>query len=159
MKTSVELQGPFSYLIIWVILALLFIAATVFFQVFLRKKLGDSIKKEKQIRIKKIAETTLEGLKRKYIGELTCIEMDLRNQNITVRQAYQKMSLCIRMFVFDVTGIKVQRYSLSEIRRVNIPQLTQLVREYYEPEFALESRMDVMSSLGRTRGVIESWRK
>lgn len=159
MKTSVELQGPFSYLIIWVILALLFIAATVFFQVFFRKKLGDRIKKEKQIRIKKIAETTLEGLKRKYIGELTCIEMDLRNQNITVRQAYQKMSLCIRMFVFDVTGIKVQRYSLSEIRRVNIPQLTQLVREYYEPEFALESRMDVMSSLGRTRGVIESWRK
>ena len=159
MKTSVELQGPFSYLIIWVILALLFIVATVFFQVFFRKKLGDRIKKEKQIRIKKIAETTLEGLKRKYIGELTCIEMDLRNQNITVRQAYQKMSLCIRMFVFDVTGIKVQRYSLSEIRRVNIPQLTQLVREYYEPEFALESRMDVMSSLGRTRGVIESWRK
>ena len=159
MKTSVELQGPFSYLIIWVILAVLFIGAVVFSQIFFRKKLGDRLKKEKQIRIKKIAESTLEGLKRKYIGELTCIEMDLRNQNITVRQAYQKMSLCIRLFVFDVTGIKVQKYSLSEIRRVNIPQLTQLVREYYEPEFALESRMDVMSSLGRTRGVIEAWRK
>ena len=159
MKTSVELQGPFSYMIIWVILAVLFIGAVVFSQIFFRKKLGDRLKREKQIRIKKIAESTLEGLKKKYIGELACIEMDLRNQNITVRQAYQKMSLCIRLFVFDVTGIKVQKYSLSEIRRVNIPQLTQLVREYYEPEFALESRMDVMSSLGRTRGVIESWRK
>lgn len=159
MKTSVELQGPFSYLILWVILALLFIAAVVFSQIFFRKKLGDRIKKEKQIRIKKIADSTLEGIKKKYIGELTCIEMDLRNQKITVRQAYQKMSLCIRLFVFDVTGIKVQKYSLSEIRRVNIPQLTQLVKEYYEPEFALESRMDVMSSMGRTRSVIESWRK
>jgi hypothetical protein len=159
MKTSVELQGPFSYLIVWVILALLFIAAVVFSQIFFRKKLGDRIKKEKQIRIKKIADSTLEGIKKKYIGELTCIEMDLRNQKITVRQAYQKMSLCIRLFVFDVTGIKVQKYSLSEIRRVNIPQLTQLVKEYYEPEFALESRMDVMSSMGRTRSVIESWRK
>ena len=146
-------------MIIWVILVLLFIGAVVFSQIFFRKKLGDRLKREKQIRIKKIAESTLEGLKKKYIGELACIEMDLRNQNITVRQAYQKMSLCIRLFVFDVTGIKVQKYSLSEIRRVNIPQLTQLVREYYEPEFALESRMDVMSSLGRTRGVIESWRK
>lgn len=159
MKTSVELQDPFAYLIIWIILAVLFAAAVVFAQVFFRKKLGDRIKREKQIRIKKIAETTLEGLKRKYIGELTCIEMDLRNQNITVRQAYQKMSLSIRMFVYDVTGIKVQKYTLSEIRKVNIPQLTQLVREYYEPEFALESRMDVMSSIGRTRSVIESWRK
>ena len=159
MKTSVELQGPFSYLIIWVILAVLFIGAVVFSQIFFRKKLGDRLKKEKQIRIKKIAESTLEGLKRKYIGELTCIEMDLRNQNITVRQAYRDRLFAGIILFFDVTGIKVQKYSLSEIRRVNIPQLTQLVKEYYEPEFALESRMDVMSSMGRTRSVIESWRK
>ena len=125
----------------------------------LRKKLGDRIKREKQIKLKKIAESTLEGLKKKYIGELTCIEMDLRNQKITVRQAYQKMSICIRMFVHDVTGIKVQKYTLSEIKKVNMPQLTQLVREYYEPEFALESRTDVMGSIQRTRYVIEGWRK
>lgn len=159
MKTSVELQAPFQYMILWLILAVLFIAGVIIAQVLLRKKLGDRLKKAKQIKLKRIAESTLEGLKKKYIGELTCIEMDLRNQKITVRQAYQKMSICIRLFVHDVTGIKVQKYTLSEIKKVNMPQLTNLVREYYEPEFALESRTDVMGSVQRTRAVIESWRK
>ena len=159
MKTSVELQAPFQYMILWLILAVLFIAGVIIAQVLLRKKLGDRLKKAKQIKLKRIAESTLEGLKKKYIGELTCIEMNLRNQKITVRQAYQKMSICIRLFVHDVTGIKVQKYTLSEIKKVNMPQLTNLVREYYEPEFALESRTDVMGSVQRTRAVIESWRK
>ena len=159
MKTSVELQAPFQYMILWLILAVLFMAGVIIAQVLLRKKLGDRLKKAKQIKLKRIAESTLEGLKKKYIGELTCIEMDLRNQKITVRQAYQKMSICIRLFVHDVTGIKVQKYTLSEIKKVNMPQLTNLVREYYEPEFALESRTDVMGSVQRTRAVIESWRK
>ena len=67
--------------------------------------------------------------------------------------------MTIRMFVYEVTGIKVQKYTLTEIRRVNIPQLTNLVREYYEPEFAREARADVKTSLYRTRMLIESWRK
>ena len=54
MKTSVELQGPFMYMIIWPILALLFIALVVAGQIILRKKLGDRLKRAKQIRIKKI---------------------------------------------------------------------------------------------------------
>ena len=159
MKTSVELQDPFSYMIIWIILAVVLIAGVIFCQYYFRKKLGDRLKKEKKIKIKKIAEKTLEGLKRKYIGEIVYIESDLMNNKISVRQAYQKLSLTIRMFVFEVTGIKVQKYTLTEIRRVNIPQLTNLVREYYEPEFAREARADVKTSLYRTRMLIESWRK
>lgn len=159
METTVELQDPFLYLIIWIIIALLFIGLVIFSQVFFRKKLGDRLRREKQIRIKRISEATLEGKKRKYIGELQFIETDLINKRITVRQAYLKMSLCIRMFVYEVTGIKVQKYTLSEIRAINIPYLTQLVKEYYEPEFSYESRADVKSSLMKTRQLIEGWRK
>ena len=159
METTVELQAPFMYLIIWPILAAVFIGLVVFFQIYFRKKLGDRIKVEKQRRLKKISEATLEGKKKKYIGELLYIEYDLRDRKITVRQAYQKMSTCIRGFVRDVTGIKVDKYTLTEIKKIRIPLLTELVREYYEPEFALESRADVISSIRRTRSVIEGWRK
>ncbi len=159
MQTSVELQDPFSYMIIWPIIAVVFIAGVAFAQYYLRKKLGDRLKKEKQIKIKRISEMSLEGKKKKYIGELIYIETDLMNKKITVRQAYHKMSMCIRMFVYEVTGIKVQKYTLSEIRSINIPHLTQLVREYYEPEFAYDSRADVRASIMRTRQVIEGWRK
>ncbi len=159
METTVELQAPFQYMIIWPILAVIMLAAAIFLQVYFRKKLGDRLKKEKQIRLKKISEATLEGKKKKYIGELVYIERDLMNRRITVRQAYQKMSLCIRMFVRDVTGINVERYTLTEIRAVNIPQLTNLVKEYYEPEFARETRIDARQSILKTRMLIEGWRK
>ena len=66
MKTSVELQPPFQYMILWVIIALVFIAAVVAAQIYLRKKLGDRLKREKQIRLKKISESTLESKKKKY---------------------------------------------------------------------------------------------
>ncbi len=159
MKTSVELQDPFNYLILWIILAVLFIAGVVAAQIILRKKLGDRLKREKVLKMKKISEATLEGKKKKYIGELVYIESDLSQGKINIRQAYQRISMAIRMFVYEVTGIKVQKYTLSEIRRVNIPQLTNLVREYYEPEFARVTRADVRQSLAKTRSLIEGWRK
>ncbi|SNU08237.1 hypothetical protein SAMN06297422_11677 [Lachnospiraceae bacterium] len=147
------------YMIIWPILALLFIALVVAGQIILRKKLGDRLKRAKQIRIKKISEATLEGKKKKYIGELIYIESDLVNNRITIRTAYHKMSRCIRGFVRDVTGLNVDKYTLSEITSVGIPNLTNLVREYYEPEFARETRTDVRGSIMRTRMTIEGWRK
>ncbi|HBZ02506.1 MAG TPA: hypothetical protein DEO83_01660 [Lachnospiraceae bacterium] len=159
MKTTVELQGPFMYLIIWPIIAFIFIAAVIVAQIILRKKLGDRLKRAKQIKIKKISESTLEGKKKKYIGELVCIESDLMNNRITIRTAYHKMSKCIRGFVRDVTGLNVDKYSLSEITSIGIPNLTNLVREYYEPEFARETRSDVKGSIMRTRMTIEGWRK
>lgn len=159
MKTSVELQDPFSYMIIWIILAVLFIAAVIFAQLYFRKVLGDRLKKPRTPKLKKVPPATLDNIKRKYLGELTYIESDLVNNRITIREAYHKLSKNIRMFVFEVTGIKVQKYTLTEIRRVNIPPLTNLVREYYEPEFARETRADVRSSIYKTRELIQSWRK
>ena len=159
MKTSVTLQDPFHYMIIWLIIAVIFIGLVVFSQIYFRKKLGDRLKRQKQIKLKKIAAETLEGKKRKYMNTLMFIESDLRAGKITVREAYQRMSICIRMFVSEVTGIKVHKYTLTEIRRVNIPQLTQIVKEYYEPEFALDSKSDVMSSISRTRSIIGNWRR
>jgi len=159
MKTSVELQAPFNYLILWIILAVVLIGAVIFAQIYLRKKLGDRLKKEKALKIKRISETTLEGKKKKYLAELSYIETDLMNNKITIREAYHRISHTIRMFIFEVTGIKVQHYTLTEIRKVNIPQLTNLVREYYEPEFARKTRADIRASIFKTRSVIESWRK
>ena len=73
------------------------------------------------------------------------------------RSAYQELSGLIRDFTHDVTGIKVQNYSLREIRRLGMPQLTALVQEYYEPEFARQSMADLRGSLFRTRKAIEQW--
>ena len=52
MRISVELEDPISYMIIWLILGILFVAAVLFLQIFFRKKFGDKLKRPKKIKIK-----------------------------------------------------------------------------------------------------------
>lgn len=63
----------------------------------------------------------------------------------------------MRMFVFEVTDIKIQNYSLKEIKKTNIPNLYELIEEYYEPEFASKSVGDFGISIEKARRVIEKW--
>jgi hypothetical protein len=157
MRISVELEDPISYMVIWLILGILFVAAVLFLQIFFRKKFGDKLKRPKKIKIKKPKPKTMQEIRSNYLGKLGAIEGKLRGGQISIRQAYQEMSACIRGFIFEATGIPVEKYTLSEIRKVNIPALTQLVEEYYEPEFARFTYADVNQSLYKTRKVLELW--
>ena len=96
-------------------------------------------------------------IRRKYIAELDVIGMDFENGRLDIRHAYQKMSMCIRKFVHEMTDIKVQNYTLRDIGTLGIPDLYSLVAEYYAPEFARRSEGDVRNSLARTRSAIERW--
>ena len=157
MKTSVELQDTFSYMPIWLILAILLLAAVIFVQVFFRVRFGDRLKRPKKIKIKKPSPKTLMQIKQTYMGEMNRIEGELRSGRITIRKAYNDMSKCIRNFVFEATGIPVDKYTLAEIKKVNIPALTQLVSEYYEPEFARFTYADINQSIYKTRKVLDLW--
>ncbi len=159
MKTSVELQDPMSYYLVWLIVAIVAVAAVLFIQIFFRILLKDQLrkKKEKTPKIRPPKKKPLSVLKWEYMQRLDHLERGIMAGSFTKRRAYQDLSMLIRSFVTDATGIKVQNYSLQEIRRVGIPGLTALVQEYYEPEFARQSMADIRASLFRTRKAIELW--
>ena len=62
------------------------------------------------------------------------------------------------MFVFEITDITTQNYSLSEIKKLNIPILYDLIEEYYEPEFASKPKGDFEKSIIKARRVINEWK-
>ncbi|MBQ9871843.1 MAG: hypothetical protein IJM27_07915 [Eubacterium sp.] len=159
MQTSVELQDPMSYYLFWLILAIIAVAAVFFIQIFFRILLRDQLKRkrEKELKVKPPKKKPLSVLKWEYLQRLDRLERGIAAGSYTKRNAYQELSMLIRTFVTDATGIKVQNYSLQEIRRVGIPGLTALVQEYYEPEFARQSMADIRASLFRTRKAIELW--
>ena len=159
MVTSVELQDPMSYYLFWLILAIVAVAAVFFLQIFFRIKLRDRLKKkrEKEPKVHAPKKKPLSVLKWEYLQKLESLERGINAGAYSKRSAYQELSMLIRTFVTDATGIKVQNYSLHEIRRVGIPGLTALVQEYYEPEFARQSMADIRASLFRTRKAIELW--
>ena len=85
------------------------------------------------------------------------LEKEYQQEICDVRSTYQKMSEIIRDFVFEMTGIKVQNYTLSDIRQIKMPVLEELVEEYYSPEFAERSEGDVQAALDKTRKAIRHW--
>ena len=156
MQTSVTLQDSYQFMILWVILALLFILVAIFLQAFFRIRNYRS-KLDKPIKIKKPESETLAQIKERGLRELDQVYDDVVNQRITIRQGYLAMSCVIRTFVKDATGVSVDKYSLSEIEKIGMPNLTNLVREYYVPEFSRDTLYDIKLSYHKTRSVMLGW--
>lgn len=158
MKVTVNLQEPFTYafLPMVVIGILVLIGISILIVPLLRKRLRSKKPTgQKQIEIKRPKD--IMSIKRNFIMQLNQLENALAGGQISTRDAYQKMSVCIRAFVYEVTGIEVLSYTLQDIKRLNMPLLQTLIEEYYAPEFAPDSVGDAMTSIQKTKRAIERW--
>ena len=159
VEFTVPLQELFSYKLIWLImgLSLIAVAFAVFLPFFLRYR---SLRKnpDKKPAVKMLPRIAVPIARQKYLRQLGRLENGISDGTVEARIAYQELSRIIRGFVYEVTRIEVTHYGFSEISALNMPQLTELVREYYEPEFAKDAPGDVLASLYRTRQVMSIWR-
>jgi hypothetical protein len=162
MVTTVTLQAPFEYSW-WVpLLALAFAVGggvcIFFFARMLKKYLPEA--KKNAPRIKTLTPQELFILKRKYEGQLQGLLRTYAGNQIEKREAYQDLSMLIREFVRDATGIHVENYTVKEIKSLGIRRLDMLMDEYYVPEFAEEFRAthkDFNASCNTALGVIRTW--
>ena len=157
MNTSVGLQDAFSYAK-WPMIALasvLVLFGIYLLLVFILKKIN--MKEKPKPVVVKEPPKDIEMLKRKYLKDLYDLSVEFSSDRVNLRKAYQRMSAIIRNFVFEATGVKVQNYTLDDIRNAGLPRLEALVAEYYSPEFARMSEGDFSDSMMRTKKVIEQW--
>lgn len=157
MKTTVQLQDPFSYAL-WpvVVVAILVVSMMIGFCVLWIRRYN--AKKKKEIIMKpRVTMENIGNVKAKYIAELEQMKAEILQGKCSTRAGFQRMSVCIREFVYEVTGIQVQNYTLYEIKGLNIPVLEELITEYYAPEFAMRSIGDSMASIEKTKRAIERW--
>lgn len=150
MSSQDLLMPMFSYSLFPILLLIIIIGIMVFFLVKPKKK-------DKEPVIVKPPTKNLFEIKDRYLKKINNLEQEIIEEKIANRNAYIKLSMIIRHFIYEVTQIKVQNYSLQEIIKVNIPPLTALVEEYYNPEFAKESKGEIHNSLKKTREVIDKW--
>ena len=161
MQTTVKLQDMFTYSGIPIFIVSLIVLGIAIYLYKTRKikpktvinNTNLNVNIPKQPIIKNIFE-----IKNRYLKQLNNIEINYKNNKADLRSSYQLISEVIRMFVYEVTEIKTQNYSLSEIKRLNIPQLYDLIAEFYEPEFASRSVGDFDTSINKARRVISEWR-
>lgn len=157
MQISVELQESFSYSVI-PLLVLIIIVCILTYNIIHTKR--DKTTKQNKIQIVKIPEKNIKNIpviKNKYLEQLEDIENKYKSNKIELRKAYQMISSSIRMFIFEVTDIQTQNYTLEEIKKIDMPILYELVEEYYEPEFAAKSVGDFKEATNKARRIIEKW--
>ena len=155
MNPPVELQNLLQFHWLWLLLATIFLISAFGLLYYSWRKYTSP--KEKKLIVKKPPKKTANEIRKIYLAKLNELENNIRNTDVDNREAYQKLSTIIRMFVYEMTGISVQNCTLEEIRPLRIPRLTRLVEEYYEPEFSSEDLGDALKSLSKTRKEIESW--
>ena len=154
MQLTTELNEMFSYSF-WPIL--IFSVIIIFLIIIFTLK---AKKPNKQmVKINKVINSTvnLNKIKSDYLNKIDNLVKEVKEEKITNRAAYLELSKIIRKFVYKVTNIKVQNYTLKEIRKINIPILSELVLEYYQPEFAQNEKGNILKSIEKTREVIEKW--
>lgn len=152
MQSDIDLAGPFHYSIWYIVVVgfLLFLGLGIIVWLKVQKK------SQKEIVVKKQAPLDLAMIKKKYIMRLD--ELSKRINNDNPRSSYQELSYLMRSFVFEVTGVKVTKYTLREIDRKKFPVLYDMIKEFYLPEFSEEGYGDLMSAIGKVRVGIESWK-
>lgn len=154
MQSDVRLQDPFSYSYLGVILLILLIVILLLFLVI---KLIKRVNSNKPV-ASNIKVVDINTIKNSYLLQITKLEENVKNNKISERKAYNTLSSIIRRFIFDTTNVDVMKYSLSEIKKLKIKNLPELIEEYYEPEFSREGNGDILSSIQKTKEVIIKWK-
>ena len=154
MQTSVSLQEPYSFSIVPIIVLVIITAVLLFVLLFLKKN------KEEQPEVKAIPQRNIKNIpaiKNKHLRELEDIEYQYKSNKLELRKAYQMISENVRLFVFEVTDITTQNYSLMEIKKLNIPNLYETIAEYYEPEFSKKPSGDFINSVNKAKDIIQKF--
>lgn len=151
MQVPTELRPMFSYSLLEIIIVIIVIIVLLCIN---KRKNKKEIKKTVIVPNYK----DLVSIKKKYLFKLKELSNNLNSNTITSRKAYQNLSSLIRNFIYEATNIKVQNYTLKEIKMIGIPILYELVSEYYDPEFAKISKGNISLSINKTRMVIEKWK-
>lgn len=159
MRINLSLQRLFSYsnfIIVFLSIVTFFVAKKldlIKFKLFKRKE-----QKKKAINIVEQKRIDVSSIKSKYLNMIDILLNNVDNNKIDTRKAYQELSALIRNFVFEVTNINVQNYTLEDIKNANIPILYDLVSDYYNPEFSYQSLGNIRNSIVKAREVIEKWK-
>ena len=145
MKYSIDLQSPFSFSPYWYAVGV----ALIVFALLLRFGFNRlfAVKLDSPFRIDK--------LRRDCLRQVGKIEQAYNNKEIDSRSVHQQMSREVRGFVHDVTGLETETMVLEDLNTLGRPELTELIREYYEPMFASASFVDAGASLEKGKAVVD----
>ena len=149
MQIPGDIYGPFTYswtLFKVLIVIIVFIILYYIFDKFFLNKVIRALNKAK-----------VPSLRVLYLRKLEKLLADVTNNRIDIREAFFRLSGIIRGFIKLASGINVLSMSKKEVHELGNREISELMEEYYPPEFSKYSRGDIIGSIERTMELIKKW--
>lgn len=130
------MNGPFYYSFVWLLVGLLFLAATIAIVIMIcymtRKK---EVKTLANLKPQKPKEIDMEALKLKYLAMVDEVERLFKSHKTKASVAHQQLSLIVRLFYYEARGFHADILTLSDLKKTKYTELTQVIEDYYPSEF------------------------
>ena len=156
MQADRDIYPPLHYSQVWAWtgLALLALVLVWYAYVFLRTR--------KPLRPQRAPRLTppsdLAGLKEAYLQKIDAVRADLEAGLLSARESHQELSLLVRRFVLDATGVDAPRMTLAELHAHPLPAAAEAVRRIYPGEFGAEPLPPVDESAETARRAVRQWK-
>ncbi|MCU1517635.1 MAG: hypothetical protein JWQ75_2356 [Pseudarthrobacter sp.] len=99
----------------------------------------------------------LNDLKLAYLQRIDAVAADAAAGLLTVRESHLELSLLVRRFARDATGVDALRMTLAELHGHPLPAIAQAVGRIYPGEFGLEPLPPVEQSARTARQAVWQW--
>jgi hypothetical protein len=99
----------------------------------------------------------LHDLKEAYLQRIDAVVADADAGLLTARQSHQELSLLVRRFARDVSGVDAPRMTLAELHGHPLPGIAEAVRSIYPGEFGMEPLPPVRQSAETARQAVWQW--
>ncbi len=154
MQADPAFYGPLQYspLWMWAGAALLALVGCWYAAVFVStRRRGDTAVRHPA------ALTDLPALKAAYLQRIDDLERDAAAGNLSLRAAHQEISLLLRSFVRDATGVDALRMTRLDLERHPLPAAAAVVGTLYPAEFGIEPLPPVAVSAAGARNAVSTW--
>jgi len=99
----------------------------------------------------------IHSLKEAYLQRIDAVEADAAAGRLTSRASHQELSLLVRKFTRDVTGVDAPRMTLAELDSHPLPAAATAVGRLYPGEFGAEPLPPLARSAETARQAVRSW--
>ncbi|GAA4666012.1 hypothetical protein [Frondihabitans cladoniiphilus] len=139
------------YLVVGVVLVAAVIAWYVFAVRFSRTRLPPADRRPNP------KKSDPQQLQAKYSGLIDEVEAEWRAGRLDDRATHSRLSLLLRFFAFESSGVDAHVMTLADLQRSPLPQVAGAVGEYYPPAFRADQPGDPAHALETARLVVRSW--
>jgi hypothetical protein len=152
MLAAAEFTGPVGYSPVWVVLAVALVVLVMSYYVAVAHwaRLGF---------VPDLEASALEEARADHLRQIDAIEAALRAGRLSLRAAFQELSLTVRSFVDDVTEVPARFMALEDLRDSADPKVADAIARMYPPEFGPEDTppKEFLVSLGQARELVTTW--